>query len=111
MSNVLKDLSNDLQESPVSGSDKEADQQQTEEPEPIVDTDEDGLTDIEELRLGTNPARVDTDFDGLSDWDEVKSFKTDPVNSDSDGDGYLDGIEVQNGYNPLGSGKLQSNKQ
>jgi len=75
--------------------------------EEFEDADSDGLSDSEELSLGTNPARVDTDFDGLSDFDELNVYFTDPVNADSDGDGYLDGIEVDNGYNPLGQGFLQ----
>lgn len=41
------------------------------------DSDEDGLSDEEEVRLGTNP-----------------------LNPDSDGDGFLDGVEVTAGYNP-----------
>lgn len=43
-----------------------------------VDTDQDSLTDVEEAILGTNPAV-----------------------SDTDGDGYSDGSEVQNLFNPL----------
>ncbi len=70
------------------------------------DTDQDGLSDAEELELGTNLRLVDSDSDGLSDWEEVSIFGTDPLNPDTDGDSYLDGEEVQNGYNPLGSGKL-----
>ena len=34
------------------------------------DYDRDGLTDAEELNLGTNPALKDTDGDGQSDWAE-----------------------------------------
>ncbi|MCX6779538.1 MAG: hypothetical protein NTU97_04945 [Candidatus Magasanikbacteria bacterium] len=33
-------------------------------------------------------------------------WKTDPLVADTDGDGFNDGQEVKNGYNPLGSGKL-----
>lgn len=47
----------------------------------------------------------DSDHDGISDDDE-KVFGTDPQNPDSDGDGFLDGAEVKEGYNPLGEGKL-----
>ena len=47
----------------------------------------------------------DSDNDGLTDHEE-SYYNTDPANPDSDGDGYLDSEEVQNGYNPLGSGKL-----
>ncbi len=43
---------------------------------------------------------IDSDNDGLSDNME-KKFGTDPNNSDTDGDGYLDGQEVVNNYNPL----------
>jgi len=71
-----------------------------------VDTDKDGLDDIREKQLGTDPNNPDTDGDGLSDGDEVLIWHTDPLNPDTDGDGYPDGTEVRNGYNPLGPGKL-----
>lgn len=45
---------------------------------------------------------IDTDRDLLIDEREVE-LSTDPNNPDSDDDGYLDGVEVSNGYNPLGS--------
>lgn len=48
---------------------------------------------------------LDSDSDGLSDTDET-IYGTDPQNQDSDNDSYLDGEEVNNGYNPLGEGKL-----
>lgn len=71
------------------------------------DTDGDGLTDGQEVLVyHTNPLKSDTDGDGLSDGDEVLVWKTDPLNPDTDGDGYPDGEEVQSGYNPLGRGKL-----
>lgn len=47
----------------------------------------------------------DTDEDGLSNRDELL-FGTDPNNPDSDGDGYLDGNEIKRGYNPMGEGKI-----
>ncbi len=71
-----------------------------------IDTDKDGLDDVREKEIGTDPNNPDTDGDGLSDGDEVLIWKTNPLNSDTDGDGYPDGKEVRNGYNPLGSGKL-----
>jgi hypothetical protein len=43
---------------------------------------------------------ADSDGDFLSDRRE-KELGTDPNNKDSDGDGYFDGVEVANGYNPL----------
>jgi hypothetical protein len=93
------------------------------------DQDSDGLTDSEELMLSTNPNNPDTDDDGLFDREEVKTYHTDPLNPDTDNDGlfdreevfvwgtdplnpdtdndsHLDGVEVANGYNPLGDGLL-----
>ncbi len=59
------------------------------------DTDGDGLKDGEEVkRYHTNPLRVDTDGDGLSDGDEVFKYKTNPLKMDTDGDGLSDGDEV-----------------
>jgi len=47
----------------------------------------------------------DTDNDGLIDVRE-EFYGTDPNHPDSDGDGYSDGYEILNGYNPKGEGKL-----
>ena len=41
------------------------------EVDPNVDTDGDGLTDVEETELGTDPNNEDSDGDGTSDGDEV----------------------------------------
>jgi len=65
-----------------------------------VDFDADGLTDLQEQFLSTNPNDNDTDEDGLTDGDEVFVYKTNPLNQDSDGDGVNDGIEVLQGRNP-----------
>ena len=66
-----------------------------------IDSDGDGLTDKEEIALGTDPYNPDTDGDGLTDGEEVhgmmvngKLIKTDPLNPDTDGDGLSDGAEV-----------------
>ncbi|MBU4284869.1 thrombospondin type 3 repeat-containing protein [Patescibacteria group bacterium] len=45
----------------------------------------------------------DTDNDGLKDWEE-NLYKTDPLNPDTDADGYLDGEEINSGHNPLVKG-------
>ena len=37
------------------------------------DSDQDGLTDAQELALGTNPQSVDTDGDGHSDLEELQA--------------------------------------
>jgi hypothetical protein len=70
-----------------------------------VDSDRDGLTDDQELQLGTDPRNPDTDGDQLSDGDEVKKYRTDPKKADTDGDGYSDAQEIKNEYNPLGTGR------
>lgn len=73
----------------------------TVEPENIKDSDGDGLTDDEETTYGTDKNIVDSDADGLTDWAEIKIYKTNPLNPDTDNDGYKDGQEVINGYDPL----------
>jgi hypothetical protein len=71
-----------------------------------IDTDADGLDDEREADLGTDEAHWDTDGDELSDGDEVIIWKTDPLNPDSDEDGFNDGAEIKNGYSPTGQGKI-----
>jgi len=44
---------------------------------------------------------ADTDGDGLDDCTEVQTTGTDPAVGDSDGDGYLDGEEIDCGTDPL----------
>lgn len=56
--------------------------------DPKSDPDHDGLTNLEEFYLGTNPLK-----------------------SDTDGDGYTDGQDVMNGYNPLYEGRLTTTEQ
>src|SRR3954447_21547846 len=56
------------------------------------DADHDGLKNLKEFKLGTNPKKADTDKDGLKDGDELASGH-DPRNADSDGDGIKDGAE------------------
>lgn len=47
------------------------------------------------------PAGLDSDSDGISDLEEA-IFSSESKNPDSDGDGFLDGNEVFNLYNPMG---------
>jgi len=65
-----------------------------------LDTDADGLTDVEEKQLKTSINNPDTDNDGLSDKLEVKVYFTNPLDSDTDKDGILDGEEVKEGNDP-----------
>ena len=43
---------------------------------------------------------MDSDGDGLKDYDELKVHNSDPSKADTDGDGLVDGLEIQNGLNP-----------
>ncbi len=71
------------------------------------DSDLDGLSNIREQEIGTNPNSGDSDSDGLQDKDEVELWKTDPLRTDSDDDGFADGFEVLQGYKPNGDGQLE----
>ncbi len=60
-----------------------------------ADGDSDGLTDLQEFGLGTDPVDADTDGDGLTDGEEMGgSPPTDPLEADTDGDGLTDGEEI-----------------
>ncbi|HLU35522.1 MAG TPA: hypothetical protein VKZ61_07105 [Thermomicrobiales bacterium] len=65
------------------------------------DTDNDGLTDHDEIRYhDTNPALADTDRDGILDGVEVNLYGTNPLRDDTDGDGMKDGAELRLGTDP-----------
>lgn len=79
-----------------------------------VDYDNDGLSNNEEDRIGTDKNNFDTDGDGLPDGYEVRglrnlaeglpetSFRTDPLKQDTDGDGLNDKAElVVHNTNPI----------
>ncbi len=82
------------------------------------DTDGDGYNDWIELNYGYSPysgnkARLednDADGDGLSDKLEL-AFKTNPTKIDTDGDGYTDGAEVWDGFDPAKSGDAKLEKK
>jgi hypothetical protein len=81
--------------------------------DPLVaqeDPDRDGLTNLQEFQLGTDPNNPDTDGDGLSDGDEVNKYHTSPLLADTDGDGIPDGVEIQTGTNPLDRGSYDLKK-
>ncbi len=62
----------------------------------LLDSDADGLGDIEEIARGYSPVDDDSDNDGLLDGFEFGAG-LDPTNPDSDGDGFSDGAEVSYG--------------
>jgi len=65
------------------------------------DSDRDGLSNKEELEIGTLPEKRDTDEDQIDDYEEVYEYKTDPLRADTDGDGIRDGNELAQGLDPL----------
>ena len=95
----------------------------------VPDTDGDGVTDVDEAALGTDPADPDTDDDGLIDGFEVEfgfdpllpgdelldpdadgltsleeqATGTDPTDPDGDSDGLDDGAEIAAGTDPFDS--------
>jgi uncharacterized repeat protein (TIGR02543 family) len=67
----------------------------------ILDSDGDGLTDLDEVALGTDPLDPDSDNDGISDGTEVRGSQnrfgacpTNPLAADTDGDTLQDGREI-----------------
>jgi len=64
------------------------------------DSDGDGLSDIKERQIGTDPFKSDTDNDGLNDFQEVNTYHTNPLKPNSDCDRYTDGEEVARGSDP-----------
>lgn len=70
-------------------------------PDAREDADKDGLDNLKEYELGTNPLSEDSDYDGLTDNDELQVYGTDPKNNDTDGDGIHDGDEIKLGLSPL----------
>jgi len=73
---------------------------------PLIDSDGDQLTNVEEIALGTDALRADTDSDGLTDFEEAELYGTDPLLADSDGDTLNDFDElVTYGTDPLTSNR------
>lgn len=58
-----------------------------------------GLAFYAEAQILLPPSQHDSDFDNLSDVDEVR-YGSNPYDPDTDTDGYPDGLEVFFGYDP-----------
>lgn len=66
-----------------------------------ADCDEDGISNISEIKYGTKPLKGDSDDDLLSDLAELIELKTDPFIRDTDEDGLSDYAEHKMGLDPL----------
>ncbi len=74
-----------------------------------ADTDGDGISDMIEIIYKSNPLKADdgfcgendSDCDGIIDIDEIKVYKTNPLNKDTDKDGLNDLFEIDHGFDPL----------
>ena len=78
-----------------------------------ADSDKDGLTNEEECTTyKTDPNNIDTDGDGLNDGLEAKfaTNKSDPLNKDSDQDGLTDGEEDKDKDGKVGATETDPNK-
>ncbi len=64
----------------------------------LLDTDEDGLSDFEERRIGTDPTLADVEHYGLEDSQKLVT-ETDPLSVDTDADGVSDAQEIAKGSN------------
>jgi len=72
-----------------------------------LDSDADGLTNDQELEIGTDPNSADSDGDGLPDGIEVE-LGTNPLEQDTDNDGYTDGEEHSDGTSPTDDDDMPS---
>ncbi len=76
------------------------------------DADGDGIPNLIEFQMGTDPIVPDTDGDGLTDGEEnrnnnstVDAGETDPRVSDTDGDSIPDGTEDSNSDGVVNAGE------
>ncbi|MEZ5541092.1 MAG: phospholipase A2 [Pseudomonadota bacterium] len=67
----------------------------------LPDSDNDGVTNRDEVAAGTSPVAPDDDGDGLDNREELLRYGTLIGDPDSDADGVNDGDEVALGSNPL----------
>lgn len=96
--NIVTETNADIRElltvTAVQFATREVVREETATAEALLDDDGDGLTNAEELELGTLPDDDDTDNDDLTDGEEVNEYETDPLDADSDDDGLSDGEEI-----------------
>ncbi len=72
-----------------------------------TDKDGDGVDKETEQLYGTSESKRDSDNDAVSDYEEIYYWLSDPMNPDTDGDGYQDGQEIAGGFSPVGVGAIK----
>ena len=83
-----------------------------------LDSDGDTFSDDFEIEKGFSPFststssidKVDFDKDGLNDALEIQ-IGSDPTNKDSDGDGFIDGVEFDNAFSPISSSSVRLSRK
>ena len=75
----------------------------------LFDLDGDGLNNLDEYNLNTDVQDPDTDQDGLTDGDEVHVYFSNPRDRDTDDDTLLDGDEVAAGTDPAVDSRTEDN--
>ncbi len=73
----------------------------------IIDSDKDGIDEKTEKIYGSSDKKPDTDNDGLSDYEEIFYWFSDPRLVDTDGDGVTDLKAILNGRSPIGGEMLK----
>lgn len=72
-----------------------------------ADSDHDGLTNLEEYKLNTDPINPDSDLDGLADGDESHVFGSNPMDSKTSKDPkYTDSDFVKGGFDFISNKKM-----
>ncbi|MBI5222067.1 MAG: hypothetical protein HY980_01040 [Candidatus Magasanikbacteria bacterium] len=73
-----------------------------------VDKDKDGVDKDLEKEYGSSDLARDSDEDGLTDFEEIYFWYTDPAQADTDDDGFKDGAETVVFYSPVGGGQIDA---
>jgi hypothetical protein len=92
-----------LKESIVAGvSDSEEEKKLLRRIDTIVEEYKNAVIEVDALiaERVTQDVFRDSDNDGITDYDEISIFNTDPFSADTDGDGFIDSAEIENGFDP-----------